>query len=1095
MPYNESIMGKSIPDQEIEVMNFWREEKVFEKSVNQRPVDNQFVLYDGPPFATGLPHYGHVLAHTIKDVLPRYHTMQGKRVERRFGWDCHGVPVEFEVEKALALKGKADIEEMGIAQFNEACRSIVLKYTNEWRAIEERLGRFVDMENDYKTMDPDFMESVWSVFKKIDDKELVYEGKKIVAYSTGLGTALSDFESKLNYKKVQDPEIVMSFPLADEPDVSLLVWTTTPWSVPGNVAIALNKKIEYVQVTTIEDKKYILGKTAVNKHFKPDQIKEWKDIDFKNLVGKRYQPLFKPSAETTQENCFTIIESDHVTDADGTGMVHIACAFGEDDYKLGQQFGLPALDYFDNNGFFKEELADFSEAEEKSDKKFTVKGQTFKDADKILIDYMKQQGKIFHHGTVHHEYPFCWRTDKPLMYRAVSSWYVKVTAIKNDIIANNNQINWYPDEVGHKRFHNWLSNAHDWAISRSRYWGTPIPVWRNDTNPNDYIVIGSIAELEALSGVKATDLHRHFIDDIVIQKNGNSYHRIPEVFDCWFESGAMPYAQAHYPFENKQLFENTFPADFIAEGLDQTRGWFYTLMVLSTAMFNMPAFKNCVVNGILLGSDGKKMSKSKRNYPDMKDVFSTYGADALRFLLMGSGATQAKEMKVVEKDIDDITRLVFIPILNVFKLFAMQANKVGFEPSQSFSGDVIFTTPLDQWLFFATERLKENMKNHFETYNLIAACNEVRQFVDLFSNLYVRNSKNRFRNSTPEDINQGLMCMHHALDSLSKCMAPLTPFVGEIIYQALYGKNNSVHLQLWPTPLPVNEYTDTFESIEIVRKVIRLSNAIRQKQGVELSQPLSNINLSSGLRNQLLQHEDMLKSAVNVENITWLDSTVDNQLQRKINLDRKILGPLFNKNFKQLESDFNQDNYTFENNVLTINNLIIPNEGYTISYEPVGNLCGAMDSGIWVTMDCGLTPELQEKGQLRKLLHAIQMLRKSQKFTPQDTIEVTISGNPALFNLVDKYLTTISTHTLSEVKFISEHSQDASEAFKVGDLDGHIQIAKLANRTTNTFDFSSSSASVTSSPATLFSVTRTPSNANVAATTNLEAKHYSLTNK
>jgi isoleucyl-tRNA synthetase len=1040
MPYNELITNTPLPELEKEILQFWKKENIFQQSVDQRPIDNQFVLYDGPPFATGLPHYGHILAHSIKDVLPRFQTMLGKRVERRFGWDCHGVPVEYEVEKSLQLNGKRDIDKMGIAEFNEACRSIVQRYTNEWRAVEDRLGRFVDMDNDYKTMDLDFMESVWAVFKRINDKGLIYEGKKVVAYSPELGTPLSDFEAKSNYKNIQDPEIVMSFQLLNEPDVGLLVWTTTPWSVPGNVAIALNKNITYVKLTTQDNQKFILAESAVAKYFKPENIKEVTPVAVDVLLGQKYQPQF-PTADNTEasENHFTLIESTHVTETDGTGMVHIAPAFGEDDYRLGQQYGLPTLDNFDNNGMFKDDLMGLNP-------EFSVKGKSFKDADKTLIDYMKKHQRIFHHGTLHHEYPFCWRTDKPLMYRAVPSWYVKVTEIKDKIIANNDKINWYPDYVGKKRFNEWLTNARDWAISRSRYWGTPIPVWRNNEDPNDTIVIGSIEELKAFTGAtEITDLHRHFIDDLVVVKDGKHYSRIPEVFDCWFESGAMPYAQAHYPFENVKAFEDTFPADFIAEGLDQTRGWFYTLMVLSTALFDKPAFKNCMVNGILLGDDGKKMSKSKRNYPSMDTVFTRYGADPLRFLLLGSGATQAKEMKVAENDISDVTRLVFIPMLNIYKLYSMQANMQGFQPESASEHELELKTPLDQWLFYTTEKFKAAMKKSYENYDLITACQEVRNFVELYSKLYVRNSKQRFKYAEPEEIRQSLLCMHHALDTLSKCIAPLTPFMGDILYQALYGNQKSVHLQLWPNPINAHQYTSTFNSIETFRIIVRLSNHIRQEQRLELKQPVASINISIELREQLLPHEAMLKEAVNVEKINWVAGDVSDQLKIQITLNEKVLGPKYGKALKTIKAAFKAEEFQLENNVLTLGEHTLTADDFTISYKPLGNLSGAVDGSIWLTMDCALTPELKEKGQLRKLMHEIQMLRKKEKLTPKDFIELSLSGQPQFLQFIDKYKLEIERHTSAVIKVVE--AQDASQAplqFSSDGLVGQMTVAKKA---------------------------------------------------
>lgn len=1012
MPYNESILNTKIAVLETGVLKKWKEEKIFEQSVEQRPIDNQFVLYDGPPFATGLPHYGHVLAHSIKDVIPRYQTMQGKRVERRFGWDCHGVPVEHEVEKTMKIQGHENV-----AAFNEACRSIVQRYTNEWRAVEDRLGRFVDMDNDYKTMDPSFMESVWSVFKQINDKGLVYEGKKVVAYSPELGTALSDFESKLNYKKVQDHEVTLSFSLDNQPNTKLLVWTTTPWSVPTNVAIAINKKIEYVKIKTKDGNEFILAKNAVSKYFADDSIEATQAVTAESLVGLTYRPLFQLISEEKLDHSYSILESPHVTDTDGTGLVHISPAFGEDDYMLGQKHQLPVMDYFDKNGNFKEELVELGSSANLEAKSSGVKGKFFKDADKLIIDNLKSRGYLFKQGTLHHEYPFCWRTDKPLMYRAVTSWYVNVLSIKDKIIANNQKINWYPDHVGKRRFHEWLSNARDWAISRSRYWGTPIPVWRNEKNPADCIIIGSIAEFEQLTGKKVTDLHRHFIDDIVIEKDGATYRRIPEVFDCWFESGAMPYAQAHYPFENKQQFEATFPANFIAEGLDQTRGWFYTLMVLATALFDKPAFMNCMVNGILLGDDGKKMSKSKRNYPNLETVFDKYGADALRFLLLGSGATQAKEMKVAEKDIESISRIIQIPLLNIYKLFATRANLEGFQPVDDIEEKLEYKEPLDQWLFTNTERFKAQMKKCYDNFDLISACQEIRDYIETFSKLYVRNSKQRFKYADKENVRQGLACMHHALDTISKCIAPIMPFMSDIIYLSLYPHKKSVHLEFWPQPLPTQEYREAYDSIEAVREIIHLGHTVRQDKHIELKQPLSNVYLPANLRGKLSMHEALLKDALNVEKITWIDGDVSTMLTKSIILNDKVLGPKHKTLLKQIKENFKRNNYQFEGDNLVIGDITLDKEDYSINYLPSGDICGAASGAIWLTMDTKLTPDLQEKGYFRKIQHDIQMMRKELGYTPRDTVTLQISGNDTFINLVRRYEKELSEHTLTTIEY------------------------------------------------------------------------------
>ena len=670
--YNADLLAKPLPELEKEIMKFWAEQAVFQRSVEMRNKANQFVIYDGPPFATGLPHYGHLLASCIKDVVPRFKTMQGMRVERRFGWDCHGVPVEYIVEKENKVNGTQGIEKMGIKEFNEKCRSIVLRFTHDWQATIERIGRFVDMKNDYKTMHTPYMESVWKVFKKLKEKGLVYEGKRVVPYSPELGTALSDFEANLDYREVPDPAITILFTLADDEKTKLLVWTTTPWSLVTNVAIAVNPKVKYVKVHSIDGNFYILAQSMVEKYVKKGHAKKIEEFDITQLIGKRYIPQFKSISPAQVQNCYQIIAGDHVTATEGTGLVHISPAHGDEDFTLGQKYNLPCLDFVNRNCVFEDGIPNYGDTERNAD---FIRGKFFKDADKEVVQHLKQKGVIVKNESITHKYPFCWRTEKPLMYRAVSSWYVNVTKIKDRLVSNNQKINWYPESVGKGRFHNWLENAHDWSVSRSRYWGTPLPVWRNIKDPEDCIFIGSVEELERLTHKKVTDLHRDHIDELEINIENKTYRRIPEVFDCWFESGAMPYAQDHYMFENEDEFLRKYPADFIAEGLDQTRGWFYTLNVLSTALFDRPAFKNCVVNGILLGTHGKKMSKSKGNYPDSNIIFEKYGADALRLFLLGSSATRADDVAVDENKIAQVVAQVIMPLTSMYRFFATYANR------------------------------------------------------------------------------------------------------------------------------------------------------------------------------------------------------------------------------------------------------------------------------------------------------------------------------------------------------------------------------------------------------------------------------------
>src|SRR3569832_174368 len=619
---------EGFPDREEKVLRFWQEKKIFQKTVEERRHRPLFSFYDGPPFATGLPHYGHLLAGTIKDVVPRFWTMKGYHVPRRFGWDCHGLPVENEIEKGQNLSGAPEIENFGIGKFYEECRSIVLRYTQEWKNTVSRMGRWVDFDETYHTMDKSFMESVWWVFGQLYEKGLVYEGFKVMPFSAKLGTPLSNFEANLNYREVDDPSLVVTFPLQDDRDVSLLAWTTTPWTLPSNLALAVHPELDYVKIRDkASGKVYILAEARVAANFKEAEVLEV--FKGKQLKGLSYVTLFIFFVDRGDLKSFRVLVDEFVTIEDGTGIVHMAPAFGEADFFVCQKEGIDPVCPVDQNGKFTAEVPDYA-------------GLYVKDADKEIIKRLKGEGRVEHHGQIHHRYPFCWRSDTPLIYKAVRTWFVAVEKIKDRLLEANEQIHWVPEHIKEGRFGKWLENARDWAVSRNRYWGTPIPLWRSDDGEVE--VISSEKDLEEKSGKEITDLHRHFIDDVTFTHNGKVFKRIPEVFDCWFESGSMPYAQNHFPFENEALTLNAFPADFIGEGLDQTRGWFYTLTVLSVALFDKPAFKNVIVNGIILAEDGTKMSKRLKNYPEPGAMIEKFGADAVRLYLLNSLAVMADDL-------------------------------------------------------------------------------------------------------------------------------------------------------------------------------------------------------------------------------------------------------------------------------------------------------------------------------------------------------------------------------------------------------------------------------------------------------------------
>ncbi len=719
---------------EREVLAFWEQHDTFQKSLAKNRGKRKYVFYDGPPFATGLPHYGHLLAGTIKDIVPRYQTMRGFHVERRFGWDCHGLPIEALAQEALGINGAHEIRAFGVDKFNEQCRAMVLRYVSEWRKTVSRMGRWVDFDHDYKTMDAPFMETIWWVFQQLWKQGRVYKSYRIMPYSWKLNTPLSNFEAGSNYKDVQDPAITCRLRLtqgapAEWGETYLLIWTTTPWTLPGNLGVCAGQEIDYLCVRDAKDGIcFVLAEARLAAYYKkPEDYTIVARLKGSDLLGWRYTPLFSYFA--SQPNAFRVLNDAFVTTADGTGLVHLAPAYGEDDFRVCRAAGIDIADPLDDNCCFTAQVSEHA-------------GIFCKDADKEIIRRLKHEGKLVHQTTLVHSYPFCDRTDTPLIYRAIEAWYVKVEDKRDQLVANNDAIHWTPDYVGDKRFGNWLREAKDWNISRNRFWGSCIPVWINENDPQDMICVGSVKELEQLSGQKVTDLHKHFVDPIVIRKDGKTYRRTPEVLDCWFESGSMPYAQQHYPFEHASALDAFFPADFIAEGLDQTRGWFYTLLVLGTLVFDKAPFRNVVVNGMVLAEDGKKMSKRLKNYPDPAHIFDTYGADALRLYLIYSPVVRAENLRFSENGVKQILRDLLIPWWNAYSFFVTYANVDGWLEDAL----VRPASPneLDRWIVSSLETLIHGVTVAMDDYDLQRSVRPVVLFVEDINYWYIRRSLRRF---------------------------------------------------------------------------------------------------------------------------------------------------------------------------------------------------------------------------------------------------------------------------------------------------------------------------------------------------------------
>ncbi len=857
----------NLPQIEEKILAFWNENKIFQKTLDKPSPRGDYVFYDGPPFATGLPHYGHIVASLMKDIVPRYWTMKGYHVERKWGWDCHGLPIENIVEKSLNLKNKKDIEDLGIEKFNLTCQSKVLTYANEWKKTIRRLGRWVDMENDYKTMDLPYMESIWWVFKQLWEKGLIYEGRKSMHICPRCQTTLSQSEVSQGYLDIEDISVVAKFKLKQRElnladgrtikgDIYVLAWTTTPWTLPGNVALAVGKDIDYA-VIELENNYYVLAKNNLSTMANDRPYREVGQLKGADLVGLEYQPLFDyylASDLENKANGYKIYAADFVTVEDGTGVVHIAPAFGEDDLNLGLRYKLPFIQHVGIDGRFKDEVKDFAGLEVKP------RGDT-QSTDKKVIEFLKNKDLVFDSQVYTHAYPHCWRCDTPLLNYATSSWFVAVTKVKNEAIRLAEQINWTPTHIKHGRFGKWLEGARDWSISRQRFWGSVMPIWQCE-QCGKYKVLGSIKELEELSGQKVNDLHKHIVDkmEFKCEQCGGQMKRIPDVLDCWFESGSMPYAQMHYPFENREKFENNFPAEFIAEGVDQTRAWFYYLHVLATALKNKPAFKNVIANGIVLAEDGKKMSKKLNNYPDPGLIFDKYGADPLRYYLAASPVMRAEDLNFNEKDLSEQSRFfnTLFNVLNFYKMFASSEETV-----PAFKTDDL-THILDKWVVARLEKLKQDITQKMDKYDLNAV-RYIPDFVDDLSTWYVRRSRERFKGVDKDDKCAALSVLKHVLLELSKIMAPFLPFTAEHFYQALNGGLASVHLEAWPAVEAELIKRSLLDYMQITRKVVELGLAKRAEVGVKVRQPLNKLTII----NQQLPAEylPLIEKELNVKRI------------------------------------------------------------------------------------------------------------------------------------------------------------------------------------------------------------------------------------
>ena len=1031
------------PRMEEDVLKYWAEADVFRKSLDRNRGKDRYTFYDGPPFATGLPHYGHLLAGTIKDIVPRYQTMRGKYVERRFGWDTHGLPIEALAQDALGVSGTPEIKALGVDKFNEQCRSMVLKYVSEWRKTVTRMGRWVDFDHDYKTMNPDFMETIWWVFKQLWNQGRVYRSHRIMPYSWKLSTPLSNFEAGSNYKDVQDPTVTvrtkaltaesaaMKDLLAKEPTVYLLIWTTTPWTLPENLMMCAGAAIDYVAVRDVTDDAkpvYIMAKARLPHIFKkPEQYEVVAEFKGTELKGTSYEPIFPYFADKKAEGAFRVLNDDYVTTDDGVGIVHIAPAYGEDDFRVCKEAGMLAMvDPLDASCNFTDQVPEYA-------------GRFCKDCDKDIIKRLKAEGKLVHQATITHSYPFCDRTDTPLIYRAIDAWYVKVEDLHDQLVANNNGVHWTPAYVGDKRFGNWLKDARDWNISRNRFWGSCIPVWVNDTDPEDMICVGSIKELEELSGVKVTDLHKHYVDKIVITKNGKTYHRTPEVLDCWFESGSMPYAQQHYMGgadgkPDLETFKDFFPADFIAEGLDQTRGWFYTLMLLGTMLFGKSPYRNVVVNGLVLAEDGKKMSKRLKNYPDPTLMLDTYGADAIRLYMIYSPVVRAENLKFSENGVKQILRDLLIPWWNAYSFFVTYANVDGFHDEEV----VVPDSPnvLDRWICSSMETLIADVTAAMDEYDLQRAVRPFVAFIEDLTNWYIRRSRRRFWKSQNDgDKLHAYRTLRYVLVQLSKVAAPFTPFISETIYRNLKGKDDpeSVHLCDFPTARAGARDLALEREMAAVQTIVKLGRQLRVDNDLKVRQPLAKI-LVAGADTRL---DDLILDELNIKAVEYIaDETALCDVSYKANF--KTLGKKCGPKMKAVAAGIAA--LKAFNGSATVEGFELTDEDVLVTRKPKAGMVVASEGAVVVGLETALTPALIAEGLAREFVSHVQAMRKEADFEVTQRIAVTAEVDADLRAALTAHADYVKAETLATALSFAACPDAAS-----CDLNGHaakIRVAK-----------------------------------------------------
>jgi len=1029
----------SFPDLEREVLDYWAADGTFEASVQAREAgengSNEYVFYDGPPFANGLPHYGHLLTGYVKDVVPRYQTMRGRRVERRFGWDCHGLPAEVEAEKQLGIKHKNEIERMGIAEFNDACRTSVLRYTSEWEEYVTRQARWVDFANDYKTLDLDYMESVMWAFKTLWDKGLVYEGFRVLWYCWRCETPLSNTETKMDdvYLDRQDPAVTVGLTVNSDDErldgVRALVWTTTPWTLPSNLAAAVHPDVTYVVVRGQDGQRYLLAEARVAAYARElgEEPEVLATFTGRELAGTRYTPVFDFFAGQ-QPNAHQVLLADYVTTEDGTGIVHIAPAYGEEDKEVTDAAGIEVVTPVNERGEFDSQVPPYE-------------GMQIFDANPHIIADLKKRGVVLRHETYDHPYPHCWRCDSPLIQRAVSSWFVAVTKFRDRMVELNKQINWVPAHIKDGQFGKWLENARDWSISRNRFWGSPIPVWKSD-DPNypRVDVYGSLDELERDFGVRPDDLHRPMIDQLTRPNpddpTGKSMmRRVPEVLDCWFESGSMPFAQVHYPFENADWFEHHYPGDFIVEYNGQTRGWFYTLHVLATALFDRPAFRDCIAHGIVLGDDGQKMSKSRKNYPDVNEVFNRDGSDAMRWFLMSSPILRGGDLIVTERGIRDAVRQAVLPLWNSYYFLVLYANAEGIEGRFRTDSEHV----LDRYILAKTHELVTDIQGQMDAHDLAGACQTLREFLEVLTNWYVRRSRDRFWAGEQAAVDT----LHTVLEVTCRVAAPLLPLTTEAVWRGLTG-GRSVHLTDWPMVDELPRDAALVGAMDRVRQVCSTASALRKANKLRVRLPLAKLLVAAEDVERLEPFVDIIRSEINVKQVE-LTTDVASHGAFEVAVNARVAGPRLGRDVQRAIKAVKAGNWSETPNGIVADGVELREdeiERRLVSTDP--GAAGALpnSSGL-VVLDTEVTPELAAEGVARDLVRVVQQARRDAGLEVTDRITLTVDAPDEVRSAAQTHEEFVRGETLSQQ--VTYGQVEGGFSGSVGDgVDVRVAVAKVA---------------------------------------------------